>query len=167
MQIPIETREAIRKQRVEIEAKAARDRKSVKRNPGKRIVEGGSIRLADEVRYIQQRAANHDGRIVTISQLVLFSTETGDARLLDRTDLLAARLARDGEATTIQIVETAATFAIEWKGSYRINGPAFVYSDRDTGRVITVLGDPTDKLVGINSAATLNTDRWEISNIFG
>ena len=112
-------------------------------------MEAGRIRLADEVRYIQQRAANHDGRIVTIGQLILFSTETGDAWLLDRTDLLAARLARDGEAATIQIVETAATFAIEWTGSYRINGPAFVYSDRDTGRVITILGYPTDKLVGI------------------
>ena len=112
-------------------------------------MEGGGIRLVDEVRYIQQRAANHDGRIVTIGQLILFSTETGDAWLLDRTDLLAARLARDGEAATIQIVETAATFAIEWTGSYRINGPAFVYSDRDTGRVITILGYPTDKLVGI------------------
>ena len=84
-----------------------------------------------------------------IGQLVLFSTETGDAWLLDHTDFLAARLARNGEAEPIQIVETAATFAIEWKGSYRINGPAFVYSDRDTGRVITVLGYPTDKLVGI------------------
>jgi len=74
------------------------DRKSVKRGPGKRIVEGGSFRLADEVRRIQHRAAEHDGRIITIGQLVLFSTETGDAWLLDRTDLLAARLARNGEA---------------------------------------------------------------------
>jgi hypothetical protein len=130
-------------------ARPGRDRKSVKRGPGKRIVEGGSIRLADEVRHIQQRAANHDGRIVTIGQLILFSTETGDAWLLDRTDLLAARLSQNGEAEPIQIVETAATFAIEWTGSYRINGPAFVYSDRDTGRVITILGYPTYKLVGI------------------
>ena len=112
-------------------------------------MEGGGIRLADEVRYIQHRAANHDGRIVTIGQLVLFSTETGDAWLLDSTDFLAARLARNGEAEPIQIVETADTFAIEWKGSYRINGPAFVYSDRDTGRAITILGYPTDKLVGV------------------
>ena len=112
-------------------------------------MEGGSIRLADEVRYIQHRAADHDGRISTIGQLVLFSTETGDAWLLDRPDRLAVRLTRDGEAEPIQIVETAATFAIEWKGSYRIDGPAFVYSDRDTGRVITVLGYPTDKLAGI------------------
>ena len=112
-------------------------------------MEGGSFRLADEVRYIQHRAADNDGRIVTIGQLVLFSTETGDAWLLDRTDFLAARLARNGEAEPIQIVETAATFAIEWKGSYRIKGPAFVYSDRDTGRVITILGYPTDQLVGV------------------
>jgi len=125
------------------------DRKSVKRGPGKRIVEGGSFRLADEVRRIQQRAAEHDGRIITIGQLVLFSTETGDAWLLDRTDFLAARLARNGEAEPIQLMETAATFAIEWKGSYRIDGPAFVYSDQDTGRVIIILGYPTDKLVDI------------------
>jgi hypothetical protein len=112
-------------------------------------VEAGSIRLADEVRYIQHRAADHDGRIITIGLLALFSTETGDAWLLDRTDFLAARLARDGEAEPIQIVETNAAFAIEWKGSYRIDGPAFVYSDRNTGRVTTILGYPTDKLVDI------------------
>src|SRR3954447_19321863 len=87
-----------------------------------------------------------------LSRLVswsLFSTETGDGWLLDRTDFLAARLARNGEAEPIQIVETAATFAIEWKGSYRISGLAFVYSDQDTGRVITILGYPTDKLADI------------------
>ena len=58
------------------------------------MVDGKSFRLADEVRYIQRRAAEHDGRIVTIGQLVLFSTETGDAWLLDPPDHLAARLAR-------------------------------------------------------------------------
>ena len=127
-----------------------RDRKSVKRGPGKRIVEGGSFRLADEVRYIQHRAADYDGRIVTIGQLVLFSDPNRAMRwLLDRTDFLAARLSQNGEAEPIQIVETAATVPWNGKGSYRINGPAFVYSDRDTGRVVTILGYPTDKLVDI------------------
>src|SRR5271169_5906709 len=121
-------------------ARPGRDRQSVKRGPGKRIVEGGSFRLADEVRYIQHRAADYDGRIVTIGQLVLFSTETGDAWLLDRTDRLAARLARDGEAEPIDIDESDTTFTIGWKGSYRIEGPTFVYSDRATGRVTATLG---------------------------
>ena len=75
-------------------------------------MEGRSFRLADEVVYIQRRAAAHDGRIVTIGQLVLFSTETGDAWLLDPSDQLAARLARDGESEPIHIEETDTTFAI-------------------------------------------------------
>jgi hypothetical protein len=32
------------------------------------------------------------------------------------------------------------------EGRYRIDGPAFVYSDHNTGRVTTILGYPTDKL---------------------
>jgi hypothetical protein len=46
----------------------------------------------------------------------------------------------------IHIEETDTTFATGWKGRYRIDGPAFVYSDRDTGRVTTILGYPTNKL---------------------
>jgi hypothetical protein len=129
-----------------ISAKPARGRKPIRRGPGKRIVEGKSFRLADEVGYIQRRAAAHDGRIVTIGQLILFSTETGDAWLLDPADQLAARLARDGESEPIHIEETDTTFAIGWKGHYRIDGLAFVYSDRDTGRLTTILDYPTDKL---------------------
>src|SRR5271167_2246629 len=72
---------------------------------GKRRVDGKSLRLADEVRYIQQCAADHDGRVVTVGQLVLFSTETGDAWLLDPADQLAARLARDGDPEPIHIEE--------------------------------------------------------------
>jgi hypothetical protein len=124
----------------------ARGRKTVKRGPGQQIVEGRSYRLADEVRYIQRRAAAHDSRIVTIGQLVLFSTQTGDAWLLDPADRLAARLARDGESEAVHIEETDTTFTIAWKGRYRIAGEAFVYSDRETGRTTTILGYPTDKL---------------------
>ena len=127
-------------------ARPGRVGKAVKRGPGKRLVEGASFRLADEVRYIQRRAANHDGRIVIIGQLVLFSTDTGDAWLLDRSDLLAARLAREGESEPVHIEETDTAFTIGWKGRYRIEGPAFVYSDQESGRIITILGYPTDKL---------------------
>ena len=74
------------------------------------------------------------------------STETGDAWLLDPADRLAARLARDGESEPIHIEETDTTFAIGWKGRYRLEGLAFVYSDRDTGRVATILGYPIEKL---------------------
>jgi hypothetical protein len=64
------------------------------------------------VRYIQRHAADHHSRIVTVGELILFSTETGDAWLLDPADGLAARLARDGEKEPIHIEETDTTFAI-------------------------------------------------------
>ena len=79
-------------------------------------------------------------------QLVLFSTETGDARLLDPSDQLAARLARDGDPEPVHIEENDTSFVIDWKGNYRIEGPAFIYSDRQTRRVSTILGYPTHLL---------------------
>jgi hypothetical protein len=111
------------------------------------MVDGASFRLADEIRYITRCAAEHDGRVVTIGQLTLFSTETGDAWIIDREDHLALRLAGQGEPEPFHIEETATSFAIDWKGLYRIQGGTFIFSDRDTGRITAALGYPTDKLV--------------------
>jgi hypothetical protein len=72
------------------------------------------------VRYIQHRAARYDERVVTIGQFVLFSTETGDAWLLDPSDQLAAQVARDGDPEPIHIEETDTTFVrLEGPLSYR------------------------------------------------
>jgi hypothetical protein len=104
------------------------------------------LQLADEIDYIQSRAAQHDGRLVSVGPLVLFSTESGDAWLLDPADHLAARLARGGDPESIHFQETDTTFAIGWKGNYRIDGDAFVFIDRDSGRLVTILGYPTRRL---------------------
>ena len=110
------------------------------------MVDGQDHRLADEVRHIQKCAARHDGRIVTLGQLIFFSTETGDAWLLDWEDGLAAPLARDGDPKPIHMEENDANFSIEWKGSYRIDGAAFIYTDRKRGGMRAILGYPTQKL---------------------
>jgi hypothetical protein len=110
------------------------------------MVDGASFRLADEIRYITRRAAEHDGRVVIVGQLTLFSSETGDAWIIDREDHLAVRLARQGDPEPFHIEETDTSFAIDWKGHYRIEGTAFVYTDRHTGCTTTVIGYPTDKL---------------------
>jgi len=120
--------------------------RAIKRGKASQVVDGKDFRLAEEIRYIQDKAAEHDLRMVTIGQFILFSTETGDAWLLDVTDQLAARLARDGDPEPIHLEETDASFSIEWKGRYDINGPAFLYSDRKSGRVTTILGYPTRKI---------------------
>jgi hypothetical protein len=110
------------------------------------MVDGRDFRLADEVRHIQRCAARHDGRIVNVGQLILFSTQTGDAWLLDATDRLAAQLRRDGDPEPIHIEETDANFSIDWKGHYRIEGDAFVFVDRKTRGTRAILGYPTQKL---------------------
>ena len=133
-----------------------RKNRSSNRGLGRRRIEGASFRLADEVRYIQRRAAEHDGRVVTIGQLTLFSSETGDAWIIDREDHLALRLARQGDPEPFHIEETATSFAIDWKGLYRIEGGIFIFTDRDTGRITTALGYPNER----------SCDR-KISNMFG
>jgi len=111
------------------------------------MVDGKNFRLTDEVRYILGRAAEHDGRVVTIGQIILFSTETGDAWLIEPSDQLAARLARNGDPEPFHIEENETTFTIDWKGRYRIEGDAFVYMDRGTGQLATIQGYPTHKLI--------------------
>ena len=121
-------------------------RKTIRRGGGKRHISGKNFGLAEEIRYMQRRAAEHDARMVTIGPLALFSTDTGDAWLLDPNDHLAARLARDGDPESIHFEETDTTFAIGWKGKYQLDGDAFVYVDRDTARVVTILGYPVDRI---------------------
>src|SRR5438093_9896368 len=58
-------------------------RRTIKRAPARQEVDGKGFRLADEVRHIQGKAADHHGRMVILGQLILFSTDTGDAWLLD------------------------------------------------------------------------------------
>jgi hypothetical protein len=114
--------------------------------PGRQRIAGKNWRLGKEVDYIQRRAAAHERRFVSVGPLVLFSTDTGDAWLLDPPDRLAARLARDGDPEPIYIEETDTNFAIGWTGHFRINGPAFIYTDQTSGRVLTILGYPTDQI---------------------
>ena len=112
----------------------------------KRHIEGKDFHLADEIRYIQRRAAEYDDRYVTVGSLALFSTDTGDAWLLDPEDHLAVRLARDGGPEQIYFEETDTTFAIGWKGKYRIDGDAFVHIDKESSRTITILGYPVRRI---------------------
>lgn len=55
-----------------------------------------------EVEYIVARAAESDARVVTLGQLVFFSTETGDAWLLDPEDRLALCLAKAGRRLPVR-----------------------------------------------------------------
>jgi len=121
-------------------------RLKIKRGPGKRQVHGKDFRLADEVHYIQRRAAQDASRIVRIGPLLLFSTETGDAWMLDPADQLATPIARQCEALSVHIEDTDTNFAVGWTGNYRIEGELFLYRDKDSGNTRTILGYPTQRI---------------------
>jgi len=121
-------------------------RRTIKRGAGTKHIGGKDFYLAEEVEYIRTRAAKYDGRLVTVGPLALFSTETGDAWLLDPADHFAARVARDGDPEHVQFEETDSNFAIDWKGNYRIEHDAFVFVDRETARITTILGYPTRRI---------------------
>lgn len=104
------------------------------------------ISIKGEVDYITRRAGDRDARVVTLGALVFFSTETGDAWMLDPQDGLALCLARDGAPQPIRITETEASFAIEWNSEYQIKGDLFIVTDK-LGRTWTVIGYPTQEIL--------------------
>ena len=122
------------------------NRKKIKGGPGKPAVVGKGFRLAKGIKSIQGRAAEHDGRFATLGPLVFFSTETGDAWMLEPAAQLAARLARSGDPEPVDFRETDTNYAVGWKGTYRIDGGAFIYTDRKSGRVTAITGYPTAKI---------------------
>ena len=98
--------------------------------------------IRGEIRYITQLAQAEDSRIVTVGNLVLFSTRTRDAWLLDPGDSFAVCLCREGERQPFRIIDAADTFAIDWTSRFAIDGAAFVVQER-SGRVVAIHGYPT------------------------
>jgi len=94
-----------------------------------------------------------DPDIVNIGPLVLFSTQTGDAWILDPADRLVARLAYDGDPIALYIEETDTNYAIGWQGRYRIENDTLVYEDNETQRLVAIRGYPTQLLLRAISKA--------------
>src|SRR5206468_11670813 len=78
-----------------------------------------------EVAHIINSARSGITRVVGLGSLVLFSTQTGDAWMLDPDDEFALCLMKDGEPKPCEINETDTKFAIQWTGRYRIEGSLF------------------------------------------
>src|SRR5436305_13891883 len=98
------------------------------------------------------------------AMLILFSTETGDAWLLDTEDRLATRIAQDGVPLPIHIEDTDTSFSVEWKGGYRLEGNAFIYADKGTARVVSILGYPATRDHGTSAACSSTASSKKRSN---
>jgi hypothetical protein len=99
----------------------------------------------EEARRIQSKALGGEACVIRLDQIVFFSTESGDAWMLDPEDGYAVCLARDFEPRRIPIQETPAKLAIEWNADYTIEGGAFTVVERH-GSARTIMGYPTGEI---------------------
>ena len=104
-----------------------------------RLLSREEVSINREADYIIEKALLHDSRVVGIGELVFFSTQTGDAWILDAADSLALCLARDGERQNFSILETPTNFQIVWGAQYLIDGETLTVATKD-GSVRKILG---------------------------
>jgi len=128
-------------------------KKSRRPRPQVEVLGREQLSITKEANYIISRAQNREGRLVTLGSLLLFSTETGDAWILDSEDGFALCLARDGVEQPHKLAETSDNFSIEWNADYHIEGDAFVVSNR-AGAARTILGYPTREIMQATNPPT-------------
>ena len=101
--------------------------------------------LSQEINTIVQLSHQREARLLTLGQLIFFSTETGDAWILDPDEGRARCLSLDGEKQPVTIKENSTGLGIDWDSEYRIKGSLFTVLEY-SGPVRTILGYPTRQI---------------------
>ena len=86
--------------------------------------------IKKEIDYIMSCARKEDSRKVQLGGLLLFSTQTGDAWILDRDDNLAICLMRGKEKQKFKIIDTPTQFGFDWDFKYFIDNDSFITIDK-------------------------------------
>jgi hypothetical protein len=108
-------------------------------------VSARQMNVSREAATVLACAAAQEARVISLGPLLFFSSETGDAWVLEPADRLARCLGRAGVALPTGIVETPDTFSIEWQATYALDGEVFIVAEGD-GRVTTIVGYPVDAI---------------------
>jgi len=111
-----------------------------------RILNREQTSITGEAEYIISRAKEYDSRVVSFGPLVFFSSETGDAWMIDSEDHFALCLAQGGEPQPYGITETTTNFRIEWTPDYQIEGDEFIVMER-SGQTKSIFGYPTNEIL--------------------
>ena len=120
-------------------------------NVQRRIVKRKKGDIASEANYIISCAKKFDTRVVSFGSLLFFSTENGDAWMLDPGDGLALCLAKEGEPQSVYIDETDENFKIEWKADYQIDEGVFNVFDRSTHKVTSFFQYPFQEILRLSN----------------
>ena len=127
-------------------AKDKKRKKGKASRPKKKRLNREQISITGEADYIINRAQEYDSRVVSLGSLIFFSTETGDAWMLDCEDGLALNLAIAGDKQPFRILETSEKVAIEWNANYHIEEDKFIVTQQ-SGHIKTIIGYPTAEIL--------------------
>jgi hypothetical protein len=86
-----------------------------------------------EVEKIQESAVAKKAAVLTLGVFVLFSTTSGDAWLLEVTDMDAIQVAQGGEKLAVEIEENPETIEINWTHKFEVKNKKFIltsYKDK-------------------------------------
>ncbi len=111
----------------------------------RKVLSRDQVSIAGEADYIIGKAQERDARVVTLGSIVLFSTNTGDAWMLDSEDGLALCLAQNGEKQNDMVLDTNSNFQIAWSAQYEIQDNVFTVVAAD-GHARSIIGYPTDEI---------------------
>jgi hypothetical protein len=83
-----------------------------------------------EIDYIMKLAKKGDSRKVQLGELLLFSTNKGDAWILDTGDNLGICLMRNKKKQKYKIIDTPTQFGFDWDYKYFVENDCFITIDK-------------------------------------
>ncbi len=101
------------------------------------------ISLQNEINAIQKLASKSKFKVRELGVFVLFSTDQGDAWLLEVTQSDALHLASKREITTVELEENPETIEIFWTHTFEIKNKQFIITDYKDKKVETIDDYPT------------------------
>ena len=121
------------------------------------VPDSSGISLSVEVEKIRKFASEKKEKVLSIGVFILFSSESGDAWLLEISDMDALKVSENGEDLEFKIEENPETLEINWSHRFAIKKKKFVvrsyinkseetYSNYPTHRIISLLKRITSKL---------------------
>jgi hypothetical protein len=106
------------------------------------------LNMLKEVSYIIDCARRGDSRLMSLGSFILFSTDMGDAWLLEQREMLALCLMQDGEEQPYIIQDTPQRFAVGWNATYQIDGSRFIVKRKD-GKIIVRFDYPAKEIASV------------------
>ena len=94
--------------------------------PPRELIPGNEFDIHDEVRYLLDNTLRGVSKIISFEKLIMFSTNDGDAWIIDIEDNGAHCLMKEFKRQSFSAVNTPDSFYIRWGSRYSLEGNKFI-----------------------------------------